>query len=65
MGEDNYVLIDYVKSIRASFPCKISHLWANARNVRPYYPHWQYTDLFIFRFAFMKKVGYKNPEFKI
>ena len=23
---------------------------ANARNVRPYYPHWQYTDLFIFRF---------------
>ena len=28
-------------------------LWrrANARNVRPYYPYWQYTDLFIFRFV--------------
>ena len=25
--------------------------WANARNVRPYYPYWQYTDLFIFRFV--------------
>ena len=25
-GEDNYVLIDYVKSIQASFPCKSSHL---------------------------------------
>ena len=24
---------------------------ANARNVRPHYPHWQYTDLFIFRFV--------------
>ena len=23
----------------------------NARNVRPYYPYWQYTDLFIFRFV--------------
>ena len=23
----------------------------NARNVRLYYPYWQYTDLFIFRFA--------------
>ena len=20
---------------------------ANARNVRPYYPYWQYTDLFV------------------
>ena len=28
-------------------------LWrkANARNVRPYYPYRQYTDLFIFRFV--------------
>ena len=28
-------------------------LWrrANARNVRLYYPYWQYTDLFIFRFV--------------
>ena len=28
-------------------------LWrgANTRNVRLYYPHWQYTDLFIFRFV--------------
>ena len=28
-------------------------LWrrANARNVRPCYPYWQYTDLFIFRFV--------------
>ena len=28
-------------------------LWrrANARNVRPYYPYWQYTDLFIFLFV--------------
>ena len=24
---------------------------ANARNVRPYYPYWQYIDLFIFRFV--------------
>ena len=24
---------------------------ANARNVRLYYPYWQYTDLFIFRFG--------------
>ena len=24
---------------------------ANARNVRLYYPYWQYTDLFIFRFV--------------
>ena len=24
---------------------------ANARNVRPYYPYWQYTDHFIFRFV--------------
>ena len=23
---------------------------ANARNVRLYYPYWQFTDLFIFRF---------------
>ena len=29
----------------------IYSLWrrANARNVRLYYPYWQYTDLFIFR----------------
>ena len=28
-------------------------LWrrANARNVRPHYPYWQYTDLFVFRFV--------------
>ena len=28
-------------------------LWrrANARNIRLYYPYWQYTDLFIFRFV--------------
>ena len=26
-------------------------LWANARNVRLYYPYWQYTDHFIFRFV--------------
>ena len=28
-------------------------LWrrVNPRNVRPYYPYWQYTDLFIFRFV--------------
>ena len=28
-------------------------LWrrANARNVRLYYPYWQYTNLFIFRFV--------------
>ena len=24
---------------------------ANARNVRLYYPYWQYTNLFIFRFV--------------
>ena len=35
---------------------EVSHpvpLWrrANARNVRLYYPYWQYTDLFIFRFV--------------
>ena len=30
-------------------------LWrrANARNVRLYYPYWQYTDLFIFRFVYL------------
>ena len=30
-------------------------LWrrANARNVRPYYPYWQYTDLFIFRYIYI------------
>ena len=29
-------------------------LWrrANARNVRLYYPYWQYTNLFIFQFVF-------------
>ena len=26
---------------------------ANARNVRLYYPYWQYTDLFIFRFVYI------------
>ena len=26
---------------------------ANARNVRPYYPYWQYSDLFIVRFVFL------------
>ena len=26
---------------------------ANARNVRPYYPYWQYTDLFIFRYIYI------------
>ena len=31
--------------------CEIMTWWANARNVRPYYPHWQYTDLFIFQFV--------------
>ena len=32
---------------------RVVSLWrrANARNVRPYYPYWQYTDLFIFRFV--------------
>ena len=24
-----------------------------SRNVRLYYPYWQYTDLFIFRFVFL------------
>ena len=34
--------------LRGRFGC-----WrrANARNVRLYYPYWQYTDLFIFRFV--------------
>ena len=32
---------------------KARALWrrANARNVGPYYPYWQYTDLFRFRFV--------------
>ena len=31
----------------------LTALWrrASARNVRPYYPYWQYTDLFRFRFV--------------
>ena len=30
------------------------------RNVRPYYPHWQYTDLFIFRFVLIRnEINYK------
>ena len=35
-------------------------LWrrANARNVRPYYPYWQYTDLFIFRFMYFVCLAY-------
>ena len=31
---------------------------ANARNVRPYYPYWQYTDLFIFRFVYIELTGH-------
>ena len=26
---------------------------ANARNVRPYYPYWQYTDLFVFPYIYI------------
>ena len=34
---------------------KLVSLWrrANARNVRLYYPYWQYTILFIFRFVYL------------
>ena len=28
-------------------------IYFNARNVRLYYPYWQYTDLFIFQFVFL------------
>ena len=28
----------------------------NARNVRLYYPYWQYTDLFIFRFVLFESI---------
>ena len=39
-------------------------LWrrANARNVRLYYPYWQYTDLFIFRF--IRSSSYRNHHFE-
>ena len=44
---------------------------SNARNVRPYYPYWQYTDLFIFRLSehsylglyFEKKIENHNRFF--
>ena len=37
-------------------------LWrrANARNVTIYYPYWQYTDLFIFRFIYYVRVCVKQ-----
>ena len=40
-------------SEKREFGESLVSLWrrANARNVRPYYPYWQYTDLFIFRFC--------------
>ena len=30
---------------------------ANARNVRLYYPYWQYTDPFIFRFESLSRLN--------
>ena len=45
---------DYLSYINLlSFYLFSVSLWrrANARNVRLYYPYWQYTDLFIFRFV--------------
>ena len=33
---------------------------ANARNVRLYYPYWQYTDLFIFRFVSLPLLLWKQ-----
>ena len=42
--QDSQKLTTFIKTIS---------LWRrdNARNVRLYYPYWQYTDLFIFRFV--------------
>ena len=40
-----------VSSVGTSFS-----LWRRARNVRLYYPYWQYTDLFTFRFVTHKMV---------
>ena len=46
-----HVIISHINSL-GSFFILFSPWWrANARNVRPYYPYWQYTDLFIFRFV--------------
>ena len=40
-------------------------LWrrANARNVRLYYPYWQYTDLFIFRFNWISTLPTQHTTF--
>ena len=31
----------------------LGQIRANARNVRLYYPYWQHTNFFIFRFVFL------------
>ena len=43
-----------MKENRKSSLRRVGGRRANARNVRLYYPYWQYTDLFIFRF--LKKI---------
>ena len=47
-----YDYLAYINSLGFFYLFSVS-LWrrANARNVRPYYPYWRYTDLFIFRFV--------------
>ena len=43
--------LSYINSLSSLFFFCFSQ-WANAWNVRLYYPYWQYTDFFIFRFEF-------------
>ena len=47
-----HMIISHINSLGFFYLFSVS-LWrrANARNVRLYYPYWQYTDLFIFRFV--------------